>query len=82
MFQILTLLENMNLGQYKRCFLRERIDGEILAECDEKVLLHELDVHSEEHRRQIMNVITGKQSVTLILSGQGMYNYVRLMQSN
>lgn len=67
------LLENMNLSQYKQCFLSEAIDGEILAECDEQILLHELNISSEMHRIQIMNIITGKQSVALILSSQGMY---------
>lgn len=69
----------MKLGQYKQCFLDEEIDGEILAECDEQILLYELNVSSEMHRRQLMNIITGKQSVALILSGQGTYNnYVKL----
>lgn len=76
-FKVQKLLDNMNLGQYKQCFHSEGIDGEILAECDEKVLLYELNIHSEIHRDQIMNIITGKQSVTLILSGQGTYNYAR-----
>ena len=72
------LLEFMNLGQYKQRFLSEEIDGEILAECDEQILLHELNVSSEIHRLHIMNIIAGKQSVALILSGQGTYNYAIL----
>jgi hypothetical protein len=75
---MLTLLENINLSQYKQSFQSEGIDGEILAECDENVLLYELNVSSQTHRNQLMNIITGKQSVTLLLSGQGMHSYVRL----
>lgn len=74
------LLENLKLCQYKQSFLVEQIDGEILAECDEEILLYELNVSSEMHRNQLMNIITGKQSVALILSGQSTCksNYVRL----
>ena len=72
------LLDNMNLGQYKQHFFSEGIDGEILAECDEHVLLYELHISSELHRAQLMNIIQGKQSVALILSGRGIQNYVRL----
>lgn len=79
---MLTLLENINLSQYKQSFHCEGIDGEILAECDEDVLLHELNVSSQAHRNQLMNIITGKQSVTLLLSGQGIHNYVRLGKEN
>ena len=79
---MLTLLDNMNLSQYKQCFLCEEIDGEILSECDENVLLHELNVCSQSHRDQLMNIITGKQSVTLLLSDQGRHDYVRLRKKN
>ena len=79
---MLTLLENINLSQYKQSFHYEGIDGEILAECDENVLLHELNVSSQTHRNQLMNIITGKQSVTLLLSGQGMQNYLRQGRSS
>lgn len=71
------LLENMNLGQYKEHFFSEGIDGEILSECDDHVLLYELNVSSELHRAQLMNVIFGKQSVSLILSGQCTQDYVK-----
>lgn len=74
---MLTLLENINLSQYKQYFHCEEIDGEIFAECDENVLLYELNVCSQVHRNQLMNIITGKQSVTLLLSGQGTHNYVK-----
>ena len=81
-FQMVTLLENMNLSQYTQCFHREGIDGEIFAECDENVLLYELNVRSQTHRSQLMNIITGKQSVTLLLSGQGIHNYVKFGKNN
>ena len=63
LLQIQKLLRNMNLGQYLRQFSNEQIDGQLLSECDEKVLEFELSVTNAVHRLKLMKVITGKQSV-------------------
>ena len=56
------MLEAMKLGQYKEGFLAEEISGEILVECDEEVLQHELGMSSKIHRIKLMKVITGQHS--------------------
>ena len=58
--QILKLLEKMSLEMYKESFKREQITGEILSECDEEVLLNDLDVKSKLHRMRILKVISGE----------------------
>ena len=60
--QVLTLLEVMNLGQYKDKFKIEQVDGEILAECDESILKDDLLVVSAMHRNRLMKLVTGKHS--------------------
>ena len=42
--QVLKLLELMGLKAYKEAFMAERVNGEVLLECDEDVLLNELKV--------------------------------------
>jgi len=42
--QILTLLECMGLKKHQEAFMEERVNGEILMECDETVLQEELKV--------------------------------------
>lgn len=63
----------MNLSQYSQVLLNEQIDGEILAQCDENVLQHELNITTTIHRARLMKVITGKYSVARILEGQSPY---------
>lgn len=73
---MLDLLEKMNLSQYSEVFINEQIDGEVLAQCDENILQHELNICATIHRVRLMKVITGKYSATLILEGQGPYGVV------
>jgi len=63
----------MDLTQHKEKFSEEDITGEILAELDEDILLHELGVSSKIHRIQLMNIINGEHSVQHILSGSDPY---------
>lgn len=63
----------MNLNQYSQVFFDEQIDGEILAQCDEKVLQLELSITNAIHRARLMKVIAGKYSVTQLLEGQSPY---------
>ena len=60
----------MNLEVYCQVFMKEQIDGEILALCDEQVLQHELDIASIIHRARLMKVISGRCSAIQILEQQ------------
>ena len=66
----------MNLEVYLQVFMNEQIDGEILAQCDDNVLQHELNVTSFIHRARLMKVIRGKYSVIKILAGLSPYGTV------
>lgn len=67
--QIICLLECMNLSQYKEQFMKEQVDGEILAECDEAMLEKELNITSAIHRTRLIKVITGRHSTLSFLTG-------------
>ena len=53
----------MNLGEHKRQFAEEHIDGAILSECDDEVLYMELGITNRDERNKLMNIITGTHSV-------------------
>lgn len=72
--QIISLLECMNLTQYKQQFMKELVDGEILAECDEDILEKELNITSAIHRTRLLKVITGRHSATSFLEGGDLYS--------
>ena len=55
----------MNLGQHKKQFVEEHIDGAILSECDEEVLCMELGISNRDERNKLMNIITGSHSVKI-----------------
>ena len=65
--QVLRLLDVLQLGQYKEVFREEAITGEILAECSESVLLHDLHIKDSNHISKLMKVIHGKLSVQELL---------------
>ena len=65
--QILSLLEAMDLGQYREGFHREHITGEILVECTEEVLQRELEITSKIHRIRLMKIISGQHSASNFL---------------
>lgn len=66
--QVLTLLDYMNLKQYKDSFSTEVVDGAIFAQLDDTILEHDLGVQSRLHRLKLLRVITGKQSVMQLAS--------------
>lgn len=67
--QILTVLEAMNLAQYKDKFREEQVDGEILADCDEAMLEQDL-LLSAIHRNRLMKLITGIHSASSLVAGE------------
>ena len=60
----------MNLTKYLKPFCDEEINGQLLSECDEQILQHELGVSSAVHRAKLMKIITGSQSVLDIFKGK------------
>lgn len=53
----------MDLCQHKKRFVEERIDGEILSECDKEVLQFELGIMNKEQQAKLLNIITGVDSI-------------------
>ena len=60
----------MNLTKYLKPFRDEEINGQLLSECDEQILQHELGVSSAVHRAKLMKIITGRQSALDIFKGK------------
>ena len=63
LMQVLKLLEDMNLGQYKKKFEEEQISGSLLLEIDDDILQNELGVTSKLHRLKILRIIEGRQTL-------------------
>ncbi|XP_019857261.1 PREDICTED: uncharacterized protein LOC109585561 [Amphimedon queenslandica] len=61
--EVLKLLEDMNLGQYKKKFEEEQITGSLLLEIDDDILQNELGVTSKLHRLKITRIIEGRQTL-------------------
>ena len=68
----------MNLQQYQDTFKSEQIDGEVLAECDEAVLEHELGITSRLHRLRLMKIITGQSSAAVFLESQDPHVQIKM----
>lgn len=64
---ILHLLEEMHLAEYRPAFEREFIDGQILSSLTDGMLLQDLQVSTELHRLRLMKVIKGEKSVRAFL---------------
>ena len=62
---MLDLLKKMGLEQYQETFRSEMVTGEVLAECDEDVLQHELGISTKIHRTKLMKMIRGKSVTNL-----------------
>ena len=73
--QIIQLLDAMGLKHHQETFITEHISGEILLECDERVLEKELKITSKLHRVRLMKLITGRHSAESILKGDDSYVY-------
>ena len=61
------------MKEYQDVFTQHTIDGELLADCDEEILQHELQISSKLHRLKLMKIISGRHSATNILEGQSPY---------
>ena len=59
------------MGKYRDSFAREGISGDVLLECDDRILEHELGVSLRIHRIRLMKLITGKHSAEAYLTGEG-----------
>lgn len=75
--QVLNLLEMMGLSQHQNSFTTERVNGEILLECDDTVLQHELKMTSKLQRVRLLKIIQGKHSAEMILCGEDPYAYAQ-----
>ena len=65
--KLLQCLDAMNLSQYKDTFARELIDGGILLELDEAVLMNELGITSRIHCLRLMRLARGEMSISDLL---------------
>ncbi len=61
--QIEQLLEALQLSEYKKVFIEEMVNGEILAECDEEVLALDLGIKNKTHLSKLMAVIKGETTI-------------------
>ena len=59
------------MKEYQDVFTQQTIDGELLADCDEEILQHELHTSSKLHRLKLMKIISG--CAMNILEGQSPY---------
>ena len=65
---ILLLLENMNLGEYKDSFQREQVDGELMLELT-KSDLEDLGITKNIHQIRLLKLIDGSSSVKKYADG-------------
>ena len=61
------LLDQLGLSRYKAVFSEEVINGEILAECTESILMEDLDIREPSHCSRLMEVIQGNPSTKVLL---------------
>ena len=57
--QVLDLLESIGMKQYTAKFREELINGEVLAELDEEMMMGDLGISSKLHRMRLMKVWKG-----------------------
>ncbi len=75
---MIQLLESMGLKQYTSSFVKERITGEILMECDDEVLAQELKITSKLHRVRLLKLMSGRHSAENVLRGEDPYVYATM----
>lgn len=66
--EILHLLDNMNLGEYKDSFQQEQVDGELMLDLT-KTELEDLGVTKTIHLKRLMKLIDGSSSVKKYADG-------------
>ena len=64
---MLQVLKEMNMDKYSTSFAQEQISGEILSQCDDQVLLEELQITSKVHRIRLLSLIQGHSSARSLL---------------
>lgn len=71
----------MGLTQYKEAVIREHINGDVLSDCDEEMLQHDLGITSKLHIRVSITTEDAlamktelKHSVEQITSNEGVRN--------
>lgn len=57
----------MGMKQYTETFRNEDINGKVLLECDDGVLVNDLKVASKLHRIKLLKVVSGEFSAEEIL---------------
>ena len=68
------LLEDMNLGQYRRSFQEQQVSGDVLMDLTDNMLSSkELGVDSALHRLRLMKVIRGEPSAHRLLKDSPSY---------
>lgn len=65
--QVAELLHQMNLSQYQETFLKERVTGDLLAQCTMETLQTDLGVTKKIHCLRILRVITGEIPAAALL---------------
>lgn len=73
------MLEALDLHDYKGPFLEEAITGEILAECDEEVLVQDLGMRDKTQNSKLMKIIRGECSPLATIADDA---YVRFKKSS
>lgn len=63
----------MGMEQYRETFIKQQINGDILADCDDDILKNELKITSRLHRIRLLRIISGQYSVQEIMSGNDGY---------
>ena len=61
--QVLTLLDSMDMSQYRQSFRREQVTGVVLALVDDDILKTDLSVSSKLHRTRLLKIVSGEVSV-------------------
>lgn len=76
--QVGRLLDSLELHQYKSTFTEEAITGEILAECNEELLMQELGITNKDHVSKLLQVIQGVcPPQALLAEGKDAIAYVK-----
>jgi hypothetical protein len=60
----------LNLTPHLKTFYDEGVDGQLLSECDEHILQHDLGISRAIHRAKLMKIISGSQSAVGILKSK------------
>ena len=59
------MLQVAGLSEHTEIFKEEQVNGEVLMECDEEVLEHDLGIKSKSHRLKFLSIIKGMASADM-----------------